>query len=102
MRKNPKALKLVFHGIPAYTIPWTGKWHFASMCNGKKFIIFVQSSWILVKMIASWGNHFQQVLRGLDKKYGFFTKGLFLKVGPFLTQTLLSSNKVGLEFEPNH
>ena len=34
MRKNPKALKLVFHGTPAYTIPWTVRWHFASMCSG--------------------------------------------------------------------
>ena len=37
MRKNPKALKLVFHGIPAYTIPWTGRWHFASMCTISTF-----------------------------------------------------------------
>ena len=33
IRKHSKALKSVFHVIPAYKIPWTEKWFFASVCN---------------------------------------------------------------------
>ena len=33
-RKNFKALKLVFHVIPAYKTSWTEKWHFAPLCSG--------------------------------------------------------------------
>ena len=32
-RKYFKALKLVFHAIPAYKTSWTEKWHFAPLCN---------------------------------------------------------------------
>ena len=37
IRKHSKALKSVFHVIPAYKIPWTEKWHFASMWLCIKF-----------------------------------------------------------------
>ena len=33
-RKNFKALKLVFHVIPAYKTSWTEKWHLAPLCDG--------------------------------------------------------------------
>ena len=32
-RKYFKALKLVFHAIPAYETSWTEKWHFAPLCT---------------------------------------------------------------------
>ena len=32
-RKYFKALKLVFHVIPAYKTSWTEKWHFAPLCT---------------------------------------------------------------------
>ena len=48
------------------------------------------SSWNLVKMIISWGNHFHQVSLGLDKHCGFFTNGQYLSVSGFFIQTLNS------------
>ena len=48
--------------------------------NSTYFVLF---SWNLVKMITSRGNYFRQILLGLDKKYGSFTNGQFLNMGPF-------------------
>ena len=45
--------------------------------------VFVQFSWNLVKILTSWGNHFNQVSWGLEKNWGFFANYQFLKMGPF-------------------
>ena len=50
------------------------------MTISKKSTIFVQSSWKLVKIIISWGNHFHKVSWGLEKNCGFFINGQFLNM----------------------
>ena len=52
--------------------------HFQKLPIDKKATIFVQSSWNLVKMIITWGNHFYQVSEGLNENCGLFTNGQFL------------------------
>ena len=57
--------------------------HIQKLAFSEKSTFFAQSSWNLVKIITTWGNHFHQVSWGLDKKCRFFTNGQFLNVGPF-------------------
>ena len=52
--------------------------HVQKLAISKKFTIFVQSSWHLVKVIATWGNYFHRVSWGLDKNCGFSTNDEFL------------------------
>ena len=66
--------------------------HAQKLANNKESTIFVQSSWNLIKMITSWGNHFHQVSWGWDKNCGFFIIGQFLCVcGFFLLRPYIQS-----------
>ena len=58
--------------------------HIQKLAINKKSTIFVQSSWNLGKIIASWGNHFHQFTERLDQSCGFFINGQLLNVCRFL------------------
>ena len=49
--------------------------HSQKLANSKKSTLFVQFSWNLGKLIASWGNYFYQVSWGLDKICGSLING---------------------------
>ena len=57
--------------------------HDQKLAISKKSTFFVLSSWNLVKIISSSDDYFPKVSWGLDKKYGSFTNGHFLNLGPF-------------------
>ena len=53
------------------------------MAISKTSTFFVLSSWMLMKIINSWGNHFHKVSWEYNKNCGFFTNGQCLSVSHF-------------------
>ena len=68
--------------------------HVQNLAISKKTTILVQSSWNLVKIIASWGNRFHQVSWRLDKNCGFFNNSQYLNVCGFFLLRLYQQKQL--------
>ena len=66
--------------------------HIQKLAISKESTILVQSSWNMVKMIASWANHFYQVSLGLDKTVDFLLMGWSLNKHYINVGTLSGGN----------